>query len=528
MMPPDIRAENHAPTCNLIAGLIACIGAALAGDAVRASGAPVIDNALNAQVAEQITTARNQLSELTRMKQLAQQQVATIGEFGTMGDLFSGTTLESSGSKTDFYDNMKAFAFDPCAINLCRVGDNPVGTTDLEEATDWAMRNFYSSVPLNESQARDLGEVRRRAAVYSAINGLALSNVVHNDLAGAGETASSLEAIVEASTSLRGDVRANSAIALATYEIEIKKLAALTAMLHVTSANAVSETSSYHEDGGTEFPDAFIDDDYAFDGNTERLKVTVPERGSPSGGGGFGGGLFTSIASGVPGGTDIAAALASSGLDVGSLGLPEGLDIASLDTADVLADATSMARRVVETSGGGGVAAALETLERAQTRGGWSGIAGTQLGAAAVEAASAGNPRLGETLRLAETLTRNPEPDTVASFARGAAAELRAQGVQNAYLSYIEDQARALSRGDAAVAPEDLVMDVSSMLATFDTGQTGRAADILRQAPEDLDSEGVRDLVADTIARANGGDAETLRVISDGVRALDTAPPATP
>lgn len=239
---------------------------------------PTIDPTAIARLAEQSQTLRNQLSSLTDMKKLAEDQLSVLGEFGVMGDIFGSSGFASIGSQAEFYENLKKFAFDPCAINLCQIGENPVGTTNIEEAMAWARTNFYTSEPLNNEEMRDLQEVRRRSVVYATTNGMALATVVHNELAGAGSEADALEQIVSASQNLRGDVRANSAIALATYKIEVEKLAILTAMLNIEATNAMQSTDIYHENGGTEFPDAFMDGDFTGGDFTRRTKVTMPKK----------------------------------------------------------------------------------------------------------------------------------------------------------------------------------------------------------------------------------------------------------
>ena len=257
------------------------VAALLAASATPAHAKwPTIDVAQNAKLAEVVQNIRSQLSELTQMKSLMSEQLSVFGEFGSLGDLFGGDAFSSIGSKAEFYENMKEFAFDPCAISLCTTGSNPVGTTDITEAMDWAKQTFYTAKTLNNEERRDLEEVRRRAVVYASMNGMALANVVQNDLAGAGGEADALEQIVESSQNLRGDIRANSAIALASYKVELQKLAVLTAMLNVEASSSMAATSIYHEEGGTEFPDAFIDGDYSPNDPTFRVRVTVPEKGS--------------------------------------------------------------------------------------------------------------------------------------------------------------------------------------------------------------------------------------------------------
>jgi hypothetical protein len=266
---------NRKLKATFLGAVLSCIAATSAH-----AGWPTIDAGANAKALVQIQTLKNQFTELTNMKSLMQDQVAAFGEFGVLGDLFGGDAFKNVGSKSDFYSNMKKFEYDMCAVNLCTVGDNPNGTTDYDEATEWAKRNFWTSEPLTGPQERDITEVRRRAVVYSAVNGMALATVIHNELASAGEQADALENIVESSQSLRGDVRANSAIALATYKIELQKLATLTAMLNVEASSAMFQTGVYHEEGGNKFPDAFIDSDFATNDGGRRLSVTVPDKGS--------------------------------------------------------------------------------------------------------------------------------------------------------------------------------------------------------------------------------------------------------
>lgn len=264
----------------LKAGLLGSVVALGSTSAAHAGGFPTFDSTAIGQFVLGNQTQTNQLQKLTEIERLEQDQLSALGEFGVLGDLFGSSAFSSIGSQAEFYDNLKKFAFDPCSINLCQVGDNPIGTTDIEEAMEWAKRNFYTKEALGNAAKRDLEEVRRRAVIYATTNGLALANVVHNELAGAGEEADALEQIVESSQNLRGDVRANSAIALATYKIEIQKLAILTSMLNIEASQAMQQTNIHHEEGGTEFPDAFIDDDYTSGDFSIRTQITVPEKQS--------------------------------------------------------------------------------------------------------------------------------------------------------------------------------------------------------------------------------------------------------
>ena len=104
----------------------------------------VLDSSNLAETSALTSTSQNQLVELSRIRNLEESQLATLGEFGSLGSLFGSSPLGggASGGSTDFYTNMQNFAFDPCTINLCTTGDAPVGTTDLEEARSWAYEAY--------------------------------------------------------------------------------------------------------------------------------------------------------------------------------------------------------------------------------------------------------------------------------------------------------------------------------------------------------------------------------------------------
>jgi hypothetical protein len=183
------------------------------------------------------------------------------------------------GSGADFYANMQQFSYDMCAVTLCANND-PVGTTDIEEAFRWAMENFYTREILDGPTRRDLQEIRRRAVAYSATNALALSVTIHNELAGADGIANALEAKIAESPDLRRDVQANSAILLAQYKVALQELAVMNAAMTVLATNGIRGTDVFHEEGGDNFADAINDDDFSDAGFSVRTRVTPPQRGS--------------------------------------------------------------------------------------------------------------------------------------------------------------------------------------------------------------------------------------------------------
>ena len=242
-----------------------------------AGGHPVIDSDLNSKAAKLNQTATNQLNQLKQVKKLTDDQLKTLGDSGVLQDVLNTSASGSFGSDSEFYENIKKFKFDPCAINLCSGGNDLADNRDIEKAIKWTKETFYTSKILNNAETRDLKEVRRRGLSYMTSTGMALATVVHNELSGAGEQASALENIVKSSENLRGDIRANSAILLAAYKIEVEKLAVLSAMLGINAANGMMTTGIYNEEGGTSIPDVFKDEDFASGDFSIRTKVTIPQ-----------------------------------------------------------------------------------------------------------------------------------------------------------------------------------------------------------------------------------------------------------
>lgn len=245
-----------------------------------AIGTPVSDWKTQQNTADAAMTNKIIAGEVKKQTGIEEKQLEAMGEAGSGMSLVNNSAWDAIGSNSEFYKNMESFGFDMCAINLCQVGYNPTDTDDIEEAREWAMKTFFSSsAEIGGEKLRDLVEVRRRALAYTSANGFALSTIIHNELASGGGTAQALDDIVDSSTNFRGDIQANSAIALAQYRVAVQQLAVLSAILDIEASQAISGTELFHEDGGTEFPDAYIESDFQHDG--DRLHVTIPEKGSP-------------------------------------------------------------------------------------------------------------------------------------------------------------------------------------------------------------------------------------------------------
>lgn len=473
-----------------------------------AGGAPTFDGSNLAVAKEQVTAIQNQLSQLTEMKSLVESQLAAFGEFGILKDLFGGAAFSKIGSQADFYANLQQFGFDPCAINLCQEGDNPTTMTDLGEARTWVQKNFFAGRPLTPDETKDLQEVRRRGVISFASNALALSTIVHNDLSGAGETAKSLEEIVNSSQNMRGDIRANSAIVLAQYKAQIQQLAMLTAMVDVLAMSELAPTDQYLAGSGTTdaIPDAYIDTDFAKTMNAPRLAVTQPDMGSPSGGSGFGGKLFDAFSSG--GSAGILDAVTS-----GKISNPLGGVTENLLKLDGLSSAAS----ILSGSGQGGLANGLGIVQSglgAYTSGNVSGGgAGIATGLASILAQSSGNGALQSVLSTGSTIMQSGNAGQINGFMQGAITDLTNAGnLKDA--NFLKGRLEQFAAGkiDGTTA----MMDSMTLLSRNGATANAQVSKILEIDPSSLSQTDISQMIKAALVQAarTSGNSKVAAVAS--------------
>lgn len=510
----------------LAAALLGCSALVATPAAARIT---VIDPAILAQAKNYVTTSQNQLVELNQIKDLEQQQLDAIGQSGSLGSLFSGNAMGNVGSQSDFYENMKKFAFDPCAVNLCQGGSNPVGTTDIEEAREWAMKNFFAGDLIEQPIERDLREIRRRGVVNASVNGVALATITHNELAGAGEQADALDQVVSASQDLRGDIRANSAIALATYKVELQQLAMLTSLLEVQSMESISNTNIYHEEGGSDFADAFIEEDYAVNDRSTRVRVTPPRQGS-AGGAGLGGALMQSISpgsgavsnilSGAGLGGNLPGSIAGLGQSVASGDLPY-VSPDNIKMSTVVADAASVAQASLGASAPADLKSSMSMVQSGLASGTAEGKGSAMMGLAQSFASTQGNSTLSAALSTGASALSSAEPQAATAYAQGVLRDISRNGVTGEYADYLRRGIAAVENGTQD--PGTLVLDASAILATLGSAPNARASSILQVDPAAVEDTFFRDTLADAMdaISQNTGNADLAQAASDLRRVND-------
>lgn len=266
------------------AACAAIIGMSFSTASLAFGGYPVGDNGTHARLTESNALLRTTTSMITRSTTSIAELQRAVGQPGAIPSPLDDVLGQSISGGADFYQNMQQFGYDMCAVTLCQVGDAPVGSTDIEEVREWAMENFYTrgdgeGNALTREIIQDLEEIRRRSMVYAATNALSLSVTIHNELASADGIANALDEKINQSGSQREDIQTNSAILLAQYKTNLQQLAVLTSMLDVMASANINLTDAYHEEGGTEFSNAYIQEDFSDSAGSSRTTVTVPQRG---------------------------------------------------------------------------------------------------------------------------------------------------------------------------------------------------------------------------------------------------------
>jgi len=469
------------------------------------AGVPTIDTSSLSQLKNFVSNGQAQNIELKQIKDLEQQQLDAMGQAGPKGSLAGGSGLSNLGSSSDFYASMQKFAFDPCAVNLCQGGNNPVGTTDIEEAREWAMKNFFAGDIINPSTERDLREIRRRGIVNASVDGLALATITHNDLAGSGAQADALDQVVAASQDFRGDLRANSAIALATYKIEIQKLAMLTSLVEIQAMANINNVDIYHEEGGSSFADAHNEDDYAVNSPTTRIKVTPPNQGS-AGGSGLGGALTNAL-----GGGSVASILASAGFpsaatlptslpslaEAVKTGQLPGIAPENMTMNTVVADAASVVKAALPKGTPPELDSSMSMVKNGLAKGDEDGKSTAMMGLATSFAVTGGNKILAAALNTGSLAMQAGTPAAATSFAKGVMRDLKQNGISGQYSDFLNTSISEVESGTKS--PKALVLDSSAIFASLGSDANAKSASILQVDPAAVGGDFFKSSMADAM-----------------------------
>lgn len=250
---------------------------------VSQANVPTIDSRVAAETARTAANAAEQVNRLTELRSIAENTLSAIGEAGAPESLREMPQWEEFSNGGRIAEILRQFSPNTCAIVACKdaAGGDEAIITDLATARDWVNRSFFSSGRVNSSDTRDFVEVRQRAVREAALNGYALSLASRGYAAKAEERGMKLEDIVMASTSLRSDVQANTAVMLAQYQQTGQTIALLTALVETEAAKNLAGDANYmSSQGGTSAPEVYNDSDYTITGTRKTVSKTAEGEGS--------------------------------------------------------------------------------------------------------------------------------------------------------------------------------------------------------------------------------------------------------
>lgn len=240
----------------LVAGAVALLAASAISTPAMAAGVPVIDFSSTAQLMKSVQQGVQQLKAL-------QDQLAQVkGIQGTLGDAlnvkkFAGDLFNLPGLSFDGPNSALAGLKGTLPGMLDALPSSKVGQslgisstlasdakTNIESGRKFAIQAFYKNgnATMNDITARS--GVRQAALRDSATSGYALAVYAKNDLNGVEKTMDALSKKVSASTDLRSDVAANTAVELAALRQTAVTNQLLAQLLEVHSASAINNDSA--------------------------------------------------------------------------------------------------------------------------------------------------------------------------------------------------------------------------------------------------------------------------------------------
>jgi len=240
----------------LITGAVALLAASALSTPAMAAGVPVVDFSSTAQLMKSVQQGVQQLKAL--QDQLAQVKniQGTLGDALNVkkftGDLFKlpGLSFDGAGSALAGLKGTLPGMLD--ALPNSKVGQNlgissslaSDAKTNIESGRKFAIQAFYKNgnATMNDVTAR--AGVRQAALRDSATSGYALAVYAKNDLNGVEKTMDALSKKVSASTDLRSDVAANTAVELAALRQTAVTNQLLAQLLEVHSASAINNDSA--------------------------------------------------------------------------------------------------------------------------------------------------------------------------------------------------------------------------------------------------------------------------------------------
>lgn len=233
------------------------IAAALAMASVAAPAfaqVAVIDQAVISNTANAVSAINNQTNETRKITSINEDIADTIGQYGSLDDLRQLPQWQEFKDGGAMAEAMATFGPNTCALVACGTGGQEAELDDLSATREWVSKNFFVKDAPSLSEQNNLSKLRNKAMVQSSMAGYSMSMMARQDLSRAQKKSQDLEDLVSGSDTLRADVRANSAVALAQYQVQVQQLAMLSSLVEIQASQQLAASGDYVDAGGGEAP----------------------------------------------------------------------------------------------------------------------------------------------------------------------------------------------------------------------------------------------------------------------------------
>ena len=255
---------------------------------------PVVDAASVANTARAAASMAAQVNQLTEVARIGQTTLQTLGSFGVP---VSGITNQLAAWQNFaggglIGQTLSQYGYNPCSIMGCDsksgdtiVWDDPktgndiiwddpkTGGPSIDKSRSFVLSSLYSGKAVGAEESKQYVEARQRATREASLAGYGLAIVSRQDLAKTQDKGKSLETIVNSATDLRGDVRANTAVAMAQHQQMTQMVALLSSLVEIEATKTISSDGTIIvPGGGTKLPNVYNPKDYTQDGR--RISVT--------------------------------------------------------------------------------------------------------------------------------------------------------------------------------------------------------------------------------------------------------------
>jgi len=248
------RASGLVKRALMICAVLVCCSAG-ARPAAAQGLIPTFDTGMIANAARIAGLSAEQVNQLIDVVNVGRQMQSTLGASGgnhlSLGSLPLYSMFQSGGGLLQGLSN---FGPNKCFGTSCATsgGSNwvPPDYTSLSSTRTAVTQTFYAPRDLRPEEKGPYVTARQQALRTAATDGLSLATKSRQQMAQFAQGEKSLQDMVDASTDMRGDVQANTAVVLALAQQLGMVQTEVTSLLEQQSLVNIGQDPSFNSNGG--------------------------------------------------------------------------------------------------------------------------------------------------------------------------------------------------------------------------------------------------------------------------------------